>query len=93
MRKTSIDSERAATVSLRVLAFLAEDAVRLQRFLNLTGMRPDALASMAAEAHFQKALLEYILADERLLLEFCEKEAFEPTLPAAALHVLSALSR
>jgi hypothetical protein len=85
-----MDIDRAATISLRVLAFLAEDGHRLQRFLNLTGIAPSALAALATEAHLHAAVLEYLLADEPLLFEFCSKEGADPSLPARALRVLTA---
>ena len=84
-----MDIDRAATISLRVLAFLAEDGGRLQRFLNLTGIEPGALATLATEPHLHAALLEYLLADEPLLLEFCSKEAIDPSQPARALRILT----
>ena len=84
-----MDMDRAATISLRVLAFLAEDGDRLQRFLNLTGIAPGALAALVPKAHLHAALLEYLLADEPLLLEFCSKEGIDPSHPARALRVLT----
>jgi hypothetical protein len=89
MPKTSMNMDRAATISLRVLAFLAEDGSRLQRFLNLTGIAPEALAALAPKAHFHAALLEYLLANEPLLIEFCDREDVDPSHPARALHVLT----
>jgi hypothetical protein len=85
-----MDIDRAATISLRVLAFLAEDQDRLQRFLNLTGIAPDAFAVLAPETHFQAAVLEYLLADEPLLLEFCADLEIDPLQPVKALRVLAA---
>ena len=84
-----MDIDRASTISLRVLAFLAEDRDKLQRFLNLTGIAPDALAALVAENHFHAAVLEYLLADEPLLLEFCASEDLDPLQPATALRVLT----
>jgi hypothetical protein len=89
MPKTSMDRDRAAAISLKVLAFIAEDAKRLQRFLNLTGIEPAALAALAPKTHFQAAVLEYLQSDEVLLLEFCAREALDPTLPAGASRVLN----
>ena len=84
-----MDIDRAATISLRVLAFLIEDRTRLQRFLNLTGIAPETLAVMAPETNFQASVLEYLLGDEPLLLEFCGKEEINPSQPAKALRVLT----
>jgi Protein of unknown function (DUF3572) len=86
-----MNRDAAATISLRVLAFLAGEEGRRQRFLNLTGITPETLASLASRTHFQAAVLEYLLADEPLLLEFCRTEHLDPTLPVTALSVLAGL--
>lgn len=88
-----MNRDAAATISLRVFAFLAGDDDRLQRFVNLTGIAPEALASLASLTHFQAAVLEYLLADEPLLLEFCQTEQLDPTLPVTALGVLAGPGR
>ena len=82
--------DRAASISLKVLAFLADDGHRLQRFLNLTGIAPDVLATLAPRTQFQAAVLEYLPTDEPLLLEFCQTEQLDPTLPVRALGILAA---
>jgi hypothetical protein len=89
MPKTSIDADHAAAISLKALAFLARDSQRLARFLALTGVEPAALRSLALEREFQSAVLEHMLGDESMVLEFCAIEAIDPGIPAAALQVLS----
>jgi hypothetical protein len=89
MPKTPIDADRAAAISFKALAFLAEDQGRLARFLNLTGVEPHALRSQAVEPQFQAAILEHVMGDENLLLEFCATTELEPALPAEALRVLT----
>jgi Protein of unknown function (DUF3572) len=88
MAKSMMDRDGAQAISLRALAFLAQEPDRLQRFINLTGVEPQAIARMAGETQFQVAVLEHLLGDERLLVEFCEAERLEPILPAAALQLL-----
>lgn len=90
MRKTSIDANHAAAISLKALAFLAQDSQRLARFLALTGVEPAALPGLALEREFHSAVLEHMLGDESMLLEFCAIEAIDPAIPAAALQVLTA---
>jgi uncharacterized protein DUF3572 len=89
MPKTSIDADYAAAISLKVLAFLAQNSQRLARFLNLTGVEPAALRTLALEREFQSAVLEHMLGDENMVIEFCAIEAIDPAIPAAALQVLS----
>jgi hypothetical protein len=90
MAKTTMDADGAQAISLKALAFLAEDPGRLQRFINLTGVKPQAIAGMAGDTQFQVAVLEHLLGDERLLVEFCAAEKLEPSFPSAALQVLNA---
>ncbi|HEY7764315.1 MAG TPA: DUF3572 family protein [Aestuariivirgaceae bacterium] len=88
MAKTTMDADGAQAISLKALAFLAEDPGRFQRFINLTGVKPQAVASLVRETQFQVAVLEHLLGDERLLVEFCTAERLAPTLPSAALQIL-----
>jgi hypothetical protein len=89
MPKTTIDADQAAAISFKALAFLAEDRGRLARFLDLTGVEPRTLRSQAVEPPFQAAILEHVMGDENLLLEFCSSAELEPAMPAEALRVLT----
>jgi hypothetical protein len=89
MKKTALDANSAAAVSLKALAFLAGEQERFDRFMALTGLDPATIRMHASEGEFQSAVLEYLLADEAMLLQFCEAEALAPTLPAEALRLLA----
>jgi hypothetical protein len=69
-KRPTLDLDDAEWVAIHALTFLAGDANRLGRFLSLTGIGPADLASARAEPHMQAAVLEYMLGDEPLLLEF-----------------------
>ncbi len=69
-RPQPLDRERAETIALAALVFLAEDAGRLGRFLALTGIGPAELKGGADTAAVQVAVLDHLLADESLLLTF-----------------------
>ena len=79
--------DRAQAIALKGLAFLAEDRVRLQRFLAVTGLGLDALRAQIARPALQGAVLEHIAADEALLRAFAANCAIAPEsiLPAVAL--------
>jgi hypothetical protein len=87
MPKT-LDADTATAISFKVLAFLAADGDRLSRFMALTGIEPGAIRALAPERSFQAAVLEHLLADETLLLQFCENEAIHAELPGMALRLL-----
>ena len=90
MKKTArLDHDQAEAIALRALAFLAEDPARLGRFLSLTGMEPQELRSGAGRGETLAAVLDYVLGDESLLLEFTANHAIEPTQIAPAQALLA----
>ena len=89
MPKTLLDADTAAAISFKGLTFLAADSDRLGRFMALTGIEPGGIRALARERSFQAAVLEHLLADETLLLQFCENEAIDAELPGLALRLLA----
>ena len=65
-----MDREAAETVAAEGLAFLAEEPARLRRFLLASGLEPDDLRARAGTLEVLLAVLEYLVADESLLLVF-----------------------
>jgi len=66
-------TEHAAIIALKALEFIAKDPRRLARFVELTGLTCDDVSNLAQSAGFQAALLDYLLADETLLLVFASE--------------------
>ncbi|HEY7749755.1 MAG TPA: DUF3572 family protein [Aestuariivirgaceae bacterium] len=89
MPKLSLSPDAAAAIALRALAFLAKDPKRISRFLDLTGTDPSTIATLATQTDFQKAVLDHLLSEESMLLEFCTNESIDPTLPSKASEILS----
>ena len=79
----------AETLALSALAFLAEDATRLTRFLSLTGIDPADLRQEAGSRQIQAAILEHLLGDESLLLVFAASRSINPETLAPALSLLT----
>lgn len=77
----NIDPEALA---IDALAFLAEDAERLGRFLTVTGLQPATLRIAARDPMFLVAVLDHCLADEALLLAFAENRRVLPDMIATA---------
>lgn len=71
-------ADDAAALALGGLAFLAEDAERLARFLALTGIGPAALRAGADAPETHLAVLDYLLSDESLLLVFAAAKGLAP---------------
>jgi hypothetical protein len=73
---TSADSGRSIAVS--ALTFLAADAGRLEKFLAVTGLGPHNLRKAAEDPGFYTSVLDYLLADEPLLVAFAADAGLEP---------------
>ena len=86
------DAERAQTIALKALGYLADDEDVLNQFLAATGLTFDDLASGAGEISFLACILDYFLQDEALLLAFAASEELAPeTIIRARQHLPGAL--
>ncbi|HZZ60812.1 MAG TPA: DUF3572 domain-containing protein [Roseiarcus sp.] len=65
-------------MAISALTFLAEDAGRIERFLSITGLRPGALREAAAGPGFLRGVLEYLVGNEPLLVEFAAEAGLDP---------------
>jgi hypothetical protein len=73
---TSPDFGRSVAVS--ALAFLAADSSRLEKFLSVTGLGPRNLRIAAQDPGFYTSILDYIVADEPLLVAFSAEAKLPP---------------
>jgi hypothetical protein len=85
-----MDLEAAETIGLKALAFVAEDEVRLARFLSSTGLSPGQLHAAASAPQTLQAVLEHLAQDESLLLVFAAGAGCAPEAIAAARARLAA---
>jgi hypothetical protein len=81
--------QEAEAVAIAILGFLGRNPDHLGRFLAETGIGPGQLRDMVGEPGFLVGLLEFVLADESLLLAFAESEKVRPTAIALARHELA----
>ena len=90
-RRPSPEAQRdqAEAVAVAVLGFLSRNPEYLGRFLAETGIGPGQLRDLVREPGFLAGLLEFVLADESLLLAFAESEKLRPTSIAIAHHTLA----
>ena len=86
-QSTTLESARSLAVS--ALSFIAADSDRLSRFLELTGLGPDNLRTAAADPAFLSSVLDYLVADEELLIAFAADAGLKPEAVARAHHILS----
>jgi len=86
-----MNGERAETLALRALAFLAAQTNRLEGFCRVTGVAPADLPAMATDRSALAAILDYLLGDEALMLAFAQDEGLAPDDPAAARRAMGPL--
>jgi len=70
--------DAAEVLAVDALSFLAAEPERLGRFLALTGIGPDEIRSAATAPHFLAGVLDHIVGDERLLIEFAAHARIKP---------------
>ena len=86
MQSASPDSARSLAVS--ALAFIAADPDRLSQFLGITGLGPDNLRTAASDPAFLGSVLDYLVADEALLIAFAADAGLKPEAVARAHDAL-----
>ena len=90
MRKDNGDNrgppiEMARQLALDAFLFLVGDPLRITKFLEATGMEAATLRARAGEDATLVAVLDYLLADESLLLVFAANGGHQPADIAPAL--------
>jgi hypothetical protein len=81
-----VSQSHAETLGLKALTFVAGAPDALSRFLTLSGTDAETLRQHAGEPECLAAVLEFLLANEDLLTQFCEDENIDP----GALHLAAA---
>jgi hypothetical protein len=80
--------ERAEILALEGLGWLAGQENALERFLNQSGIDATALREAAGSREMGVAVLDFLLGNEELLLQFCESTSIAPKQMHLARHVL-----
>lgn len=78
MAKQTLTVDQADSLSLKALAFLAGEEERFSRFLTLTGIQLDDLRAKADDRQTLLAVLDYLLADQSLLMVFASEADVSP---------------
>ena len=84
-----LKKERAETIALDALAFLAERPEELERFLRNSGIDVDELRLRAADPDMLRAVTEFLLGNDALVTGFCEAQTLDPRDIHLANHVLA----
>ena len=81
-------SDDAQTIALKALTFVLADDDARRRFVGQTGLDGESLRAQAGEEAFLGGMLDFLLADEALLLRFCEVSDLTPEAPCRARAAL-----
>ena len=83
-----MNRDAAQSIAILALSFLTRDQDRLDRFMGWTGLAADDLAQAVANPEMLGGVLDYLLTDEKLLMEFAEDAGIAPEEPARARRAL-----
>jgi hypothetical protein len=70
--------EEAVGIALAGLAHIAGDEAALTRFMTETGIDGAGLRARAGEPALLGAVLDFLFADEALLMDFCKSNSVPP---------------
>lgn len=73
-----MQNDQAETIALRALAFLAQEEDLLTQFFATTGLTPQDLKEHFREPELLAGVLDAILADDSVLLAFCNATSLSP---------------
>lgn len=90
LRPHERDRSAAEAVAVSALSFLAADDERLGRFAALAGIDLGSIREIAGQPGFLTAVMDHIMSDEPLLLDFAASEGIRPEEVARAARVLGA---
>ena len=80
--------ERAETIALKALGWMASREGVLEAFLAASGAAPDDLRRGAADPAMQVALLDHLMSDDALVTGFCDEEDLPYDAPMRARAAL-----
>lgn len=86
-RKVTVNE--AEEIAIGAFSFITGDGERLSRFLAVSGLRPDTIRSAASAPGFFAAILDYVAADEPLLIELAKELNTNPERIMEAHRTLS----
>ena len=79
-----MDRDTAESIALQALGFVAAEPKHLERLLAESGLGAEELRANAAEPTLLAGVLDFVLASEARVLEFCAFAGLAPESPARA---------
>lgn len=85
--------DRAETVALTALGWLAGHDELMPVFLGSTGTSTEEMAARAGDQDFLASVLDFLCMDDGWIAELCQSTDLKPTEPLTARHILSGEAR
>ena len=70
--------DKATSIAIGALSFIAAEPEELDRFLSLTGINPESIRAAAREPGFLVGVLDHLANDERLSFAFANQSGLSP---------------
>lgn len=83
-----MNKEAAETIALQALGFIVGDDDLLDQLVSVTGVGIDDLRSDAGDPDFLAGVLDFLLLEDKRLLNFCESAGIKPEEPKRARQAL-----
>ncbi|UMA65325.1 DUF3572 domain-containing protein [Roseivivax marinus] len=80
--------DRAETVGLTAVAWLAANDELLPVFMGSTGIDEAAIRENIADPTFHAAVLDFLLMDDAWVVRFCDESGLDYEVPGAAREAL-----
>jgi hypothetical protein len=77
-KKTSSNSSEASDIALNLIAFVASDEERFERFCALSGLLESEVKERLTDPSFLGFVFDYALQDEEMLLAFAAEHNIKP---------------
>ncbi len=84
----TLSRESAETLGLQAVAWLAANDELLPVFLGATGASESDFRDGLEDPAFQASVLDFLLMDDRWVLEFCQALELDPATPLQARFLL-----
>jgi hypothetical protein len=89
-KKSRLSAQEGEVLAVAALEYLAAEPDRLSRFLDMSGLGPQTLRKAAADPRFLLSVLDYVIADEPLLIGLAAARETDPERIVAARAAMEA---
>ncbi len=83
-----MDEVGARDLAAKALIFIAQEPDRIGRFLARTGIGPSEIRARTQDAAFLGGILDYLLSDEAMLIEFAGWAEVDASFVTRCRHLL-----